>query len=95
MFPQEVAMTDDNARLAEDERLAEEVYDRVIASKLKPEDDGKFVVIAFNVDDFEIDRHETTAVDRLRLRHPAERLWLMRTGKRAAHSFGGAGRGKR
>lgn len=85
----------ENDRLLEDERLAEEVYDRVVAPIVKPEDDGKFVVIAFNVDDFEIDRHETNAVDRLRQRHPEERLWLMRTGKRAAHSFGGAGRGKR
>ena len=85
----------DNAQLTDDERRAEEVYDRLIAPMVTPDDDGKFVVIAFNVDDFEIDRHETTAVDRLRLRHPAERLWLMRTGKRAAHSFGGAGRGKR
>ena len=87
-------MTIDTAQLLEDERLAEDVYDRVVAPKLKPEDDGKFVVIACRVDDFEVDADEYAATERLLQRHPGERLWLMRTGKRAAHSFGGAGRGR-
>lgn len=81
--------------MTEDQRLAEEVYDRLIAPIVKLEDAGKFVVIAFNADDFEIDRDEMTAVDRLQSRHPDEQLWVMRTGKGSAHWFAGSGQGKR
>jgi len=34
--------------LAEEQRRAEEVYDRVIRPILRAEDDGKFVVVAFD-----------------------------------------------
>ncbi len=81
--------------MTEDQRLAEEVYDRLIAPIVKPEDAGKFVVIAFNVDDFEIDRDEYHAFARLAKRHPNEPMWTMRTGKRPAHWFAGSGQGRR
>ena len=81
--------------MTEDQRLAEEVYDRLIAPIVKPDDAGKFVVIAFNVDDYEIDRDEYNAFARLSQRHPNEPMWTMRTGKRPAHWFAGSGQGKR
>ena len=81
--------------MTEDQRLAEEVYDRLIASTVKPEDAGKFVVIAFNVADFEMARDEYSAANRVQSRHPNERLWTMRTGKRPAHWYAGSGQGKR
>lgn len=66
-----------DAVLAEDQRRAEEVYDRVVRPALRPEDDGKFVVVAFEADDY-------SAIRRLKARRPGARLWLMCTGPQAA-----------
>ena len=44
-----------DAVLAQDQRRAEEASDRVIRPAPRPEDDGKFVVVAFEADDCEID----------------------------------------
>lgn len=74
-----------DAVLAEEQRRAEEVYDRVVRPALRPEDDGKFVVVAFEADDFEIDADESAAYRRLRARRPEARLWLMRTGPEPAY----------
>lgn len=74
-----------DAVLAEEQRRAEEVYDRVVRPALRPDDDGKFVVIAFEIDDFEVDADESAAYRRLRTRRPGARLWLMRTGPEPAY----------
>ena len=74
-----------DAVLAEEQRRAEEVYDRVIRQSLRPEDDGKFVVVAFEHDDFEVDDDEYAAMQRLKARRPAARLWLMKTGPEPAY----------
>ena len=84
-----MAATSD-AVLAEDQRRAEEVYDRVIRPALRPEDDGKFVVVAFEADDYEIDADDYSAIRRLKARCPEARLWLMRTGPQAACRIRGA-----
>ena len=73
-----------DAILAEEQRKAEEVYDRLIRPALRPEDDGKFVVVAFDADDFEVDADDYAAIRRLKARRPNARLWLMRTGPQAA-----------
>ena len=83
------ATTAEEARLAEDERLAEEVYDRLVRPALRPEDDGKYVAVAVESGDFEIDASEYVAASRLRARRPGERLWLMRTGPAAAYRLRG------
>jgi hypothetical protein len=74
-----------DTELAEEERRAEEVYDRVVRPALRPEDDGKFVVVAFEADDFEVDADEYAAFRRLQARRPEARLWLMRTGREPAY----------
>lgn len=71
--------------LAEEERRAEEVYDRLVRPALRPEDDGKYVAVAFEVDDFEIDADDNAATERLLARHPGARVWLMRAGRQAAY----------
>jgi hypothetical protein len=71
--------------LAEEQKRAEEVYNRIIHPTLGPQDDGKFVVVAFESDDFEIDADEYAAFRRLRERHPNAKLWLMRTGPQPAY----------
>lgn len=73
------------AILADDERRAEEIYDRLVRPVLRPEDDGKYVAIALEDDDFEIDADDFAATGRLLARHPGARLWLMRTGPSAAY----------
>ena len=83
-----------DAVLAEDQRRAEEVYDRVIRPALRPEDDGKFVVVAFEADDYEIDADDNSAIRRLKARRPEARLWLMRTGPQAACRIRGVAPGR-
>lgn len=81
--------------LAEEERRAEEVYDRVVRPALRPEDDGKYVAVAFEAGDFEIDADDYAATGRLLARRPGARLWLMRVGPEAAYrvrTLGRAGR---
>ncbi len=82
----------EDARLAEDERLAEEVYERLVRPALRPEDEGKYVVIAFEAGDFEVDADDYAATRRLLSRRPGARLWLMRTGPSAAYRIRGTAR---
>ncbi len=82
------ALTDES-RLAEDERLAEEIYDRLIRPTLQPEDDGKYVAVAVESGDFEIDSDDYAATGRLLDRQPGAWLWLMRTGPSAAYRLRG------
>lgn len=72
------------AVLAEDERRAVEVYERFVRPALRPEDEGKFVAVAFETGDFEIDADDHTATDRLLARRPGARVWLMRAGRDTA-----------
>lgn len=83
-----------DARLAEDERLAEEIYDRLIRPTLRPEDDGKYVAVAVESGDFEIDANDYAATGRLLGRRPGARLWLMRTGPSAAYRVRGLAAGR-
>lgn len=83
-----------DAVLAEEERRALEVYDRVVRPALRPADDGKFVVVAFEADDFEVDDDEYTAMQRLKARRPGARLWLMKTGPEPAYRIRGLAAGR-
>lgn len=80
------------AIFAEDEieRLGEEAFEREVRPVLRPEDDGKFVAIAVDSGDYEIDADDYTAVMRLRARRPDGEFWLMRAGYSAAYKFAGA-----
>jgi len=84
-----VSTTTPDARLADDERRAIEIYDRIIRPTLRPEDDGKYVAVAVEADDFEVDADDYAATGRLLARHPGARLWLMRTGPSAAYRLRG------
>jgi hypothetical protein len=75
----------EEARLAEEERLAEDVYDRLVRPTLKVEDDGKYLAVDVGSGDFEIDSDDFAATGRLLARRPEARLWLMRTGPSAAY----------
>ena len=69
-----------------------EIFDRRVRPHVDVEADArKYVAIDVETEDFEIDRNQRAATDRLVERRPeAEgRLWLRRVGSRFAHRFGG------
>ena len=71
-------------------RRGDEIYESVVLPRIKEEEDrGKFVVIDIETRDFEVDRDELAAIDRLRARNPGAQLWLRRIGFLYAHRFGG------
>jgi hypothetical protein len=70
------------------ERRGDEIYDRVVAPRLREDDLGKFVLIDIDSEDFEIDRDEIAASDRLLARNPEARVWFTRAGSRYARRLG-------
>lgn len=72
-----------------EDTLAEQIYERLVRPRLRPEDHGKFVAVALDVDDYEVDSSDFAAIDRLRSRRPNSRLWLMRTGPSSAYRLRG------
>ena len=70
-------------------RRGDEIYERDIEPRLKPEDDGKYVVIDIETGDYEIDADELAASDRLLARRPNAQAWLRQIGSRYALRFGG------
>ena len=68
--------------------LGAEVFDRQVRSALRPEDDGKFVAVDVETDDYVIDEDDYAAVTRLRLRNPAADIWLMRAGYPTTYKMG-------
>jgi hypothetical protein len=66
----------------------DELYDRVVQPALTEADTGKFVLIDVNSGDFEVDKDEIAASDRLLARRPEARVWLRRAGSRYARRFG-------
>jgi len=78
--------------LARDERAALDIYDRVIRPVVRPGDAAKYVAVAVESEDFELDLDDYTATHRLLARRPGARVWLMRVGPEAAYRMAGAGR---
>ena len=68
----------------------QEVYDRVVMPKLRPEDHGKFVMLDVVSEDYEIDSDDYTASKVLRSRRPEGQFYLMMVGYRTAYRFAGA-----
>jgi hypothetical protein len=69
-------------------RLGDEIYERSVLPHAGPDDQGRFVAIDIVSGDYEIDRDELAATDRLRARHPDAQIWLRRIGSRYTHRFG-------
>lgn len=69
-------------------RRGDEIYDRDIKPHVTQGDEGKFVVIDIETADYEIDRDEIVANDRLLVRHPDAQVWFTRVGSRYARRFG-------
>jgi hypothetical protein len=73
-------------------RRGDELYEREVLPRLRPEDAGKYALIDIETGDFEIDRDELAASDRLLARKPDAQVWFRRVGSRYARRFGHAAR---
>ncbi len=69
-------------------RRGQEIYDRVVKSKLNPDDVDKFVAIDIQSGDYEIDCDDYAAIERLRARRRDAQTWLMRVGSPTTYRFG-------
>ena len=76
-------------------RLGGQIFDQRVRSALKPTDNGKFVAIDIETGEYELDKNEMRAADRLRKRVPDAQIWLVHVTLGYLHRFGGHGlRGK-
>ena len=69
-------------------RRGDEIYERKVLPRLTPEDEGKFVLIDIETGDYEVDRDEIAASDRLFARRPEAQIWFRQVGSRYARRFG-------
>ncbi len=70
-------------------RLGLETYRRLVRPHLRKEDEFKHVIFDIDTGDYELDRDEIAAYDRLRLRRPTGRLFDILAGYTVAGSFCG------
>lgn len=68
-------------------RLGRQAYEHHVRPALRPEDNGKFVVVDVDTGDFEIDSDDYTAVMKMRGRKPTAETWLMRVGEKATYKI--------
>ena len=71
-----------------------EIFERKVRPHVDVEKEArKYVIIDLASEDFEVDRNQRAAFDRLVQRQPEaqsrQTLWLRRVGSRYAHHFGG------
>lgn len=69
-------------------RLGDMIYERDVLPRVEPDDQGKFAAIDIVSGDYEVDREELAATDRLLARHPEAKIWMRRIGSRYTHRFG-------
>jgi hypothetical protein len=64
-------------------RRGPEIYQRVVAPRLTPADDGKYVILDIETEEYEVDASKLAAALRLRARVPGAQGWLVRVGRAA------------
>jgi hypothetical protein len=74
--------------LEEIARRGDEIYEREVLPRLSPADNGKYALIDIETADYEIDRDEVAASDRLLSRHPDAQVWMRQVGSHYARRFG-------
>jgi hypothetical protein len=70
-------------------RRGEAIFEQKIRAQLKGENPRDFLAIDIETGDYEIDKSEIVACDRLRERVPDAQIWLRKVGSRSARRFGG------
>jgi len=83
--------TELSEKLAEESRRGQEAFDRHVRTKLRPEDDGKFVAVDIQSGDYEIDADDYQATERLSARIPEARIFLLRVGYPTTIRLGAGG----
>ncbi len=83
-------MTFREARYSREEfaRRGQEIYEQKIRPTLRADDDDMFVAIDIESGDYEIDREDHAATERLLNRRPTAQIWLVRVGQPAAYRLG-------
>lgn len=61
-------------------RRGDEIYATQILPQIKESDRGKIAAIDIETGDFEIDKSEIVACDRIETRHPNAQIWVVRVG---------------
>jgi hypothetical protein len=69
-------------------RRGDEIYEREVLPHLDPADEGKYALIDIETADYEIDRDEIAASDRLLARHPDAQVWMRQIGSPYARRIG-------
>lgn len=69
-------------------RRGDEIYEREVLPHLSPADEGKYALVDIESADYEIDRDEIAASDRLLARHPDGQVWMRQVGSGYARRFG-------
>lgn len=68
-------------------KLGQDIFDRVVKPNLKPEDDGNYVAIDLETEEYEIDVNDYEAMMRLTNRRRGAHIFIMRIGKPYRMSF--------
>jgi hypothetical protein len=69
-------------------RRGREWYEREVRPSAVESDNGKFVAIDIESGNFEIDRNDLNATEKLLARCPNAKIWLTRVGHRTAYRIG-------
>ncbi len=70
-------------------RRGDEIYESQVRQQVEEGNHGKIVAIDIETGDFEVDKSEVAACDRLEARHPHPQIWIVRIGSRHVRRFGG------
>ncbi|HEY9825537.1 MAG TPA: hypothetical protein V6D19_08825 [Stenomitos sp.] len=73
-------------------RRGDEIYESQVRSQVEADNHGKIVAIDIETGDFEVDKSEIVACDRLEARRPDAQIWIVRIGSRHVRRFGGRSR---
>lgn len=70
-------------------RRGDAIYESQVRSQVEEGNDGKIVAIDIETGDFEVDKSEIAACDRLEARHPDAQIWIVHIGSRHVRRFRG------
>jgi hypothetical protein len=76
-------------------RRGDEIYEFQVRPQVEEGNHGRIVAIDIETGDFEVDKSEIAACDRLEARHPDAQIWIVRIGSRHVRRFGGRTRRSR
>jgi hypothetical protein len=69
-------------------RRGDAIYEKHVRPELKPADTGKFAAIDIESGQYQLDRDEFRAGNKLRTRLPEAQIWMVRVGHRSVHRIG-------